>query len=274
MKHITRTLFFTVFIVALMLNTAFAGEVVYSERCMKIKQAEHAIEEKYQLEPAMYTFFARTVEEHEDGSLTLTLSGDSDFYYVLGTYTATVSGEGATASWSNEGKNTDGGFAAEAWNYVQLKDMVRISIRDNGYYSYFPLATAVARQEDPDYYFHEDTGLYMLPEHPADPEIIAERGKMTPEAMGKSALEAVREIYALNEEQAALLTLNDMEPDFMYVEEGGKLIYQALLSLCQKDDGSGFPEWTEKDGQYIVFIDAETGIVEDLIYDTTLNGNG
>ena len=92
--------------------------------------------------------------------------------------------------------------------------------------------------------------------------------------MGQSALEAVREIYALNEEQAALLTLNDMEPDFMYVEEGGKLIYQALLSLCQKDDGSGFPEWTEKDGQYIVFIDAETGIVEDLIYDTTLNGNG
>ena len=34
------------------------------------------------------------------------------------------------------------------------------------------------------------------------------------------------------------------------------------------------PEWTTGDGIYEVLIDASTGIVVDIIYDSGLNGNG
>ena len=43
----------------LLLNAACAEPIVYSDRYVKIKQAEQAIREKYQIVPDMYTFFVR-----------------------------------------------------------------------------------------------------------------------------------------------------------------------------------------------------------------------
>ena len=54
--------------ISLLFGISSAEHIVYSERCLKIKQAELAIQEKYQIIPEMYTFFVREVTEddHED----------------------------------------------------------------------------------------------------------------------------------------------------------------------------------------------------------------
>ena len=41
---------------ALLLGNAGAERIQYSERCMKIKQAEQAIQSQYQIIPDIYTF--------------------------------------------------------------------------------------------------------------------------------------------------------------------------------------------------------------------------
>ena len=45
----------------------------------------------------------------------------------------------------------------------------------------------------------------------------------------------------------------------------------------QQQDAAGddeFPPFTEKDGFYFVTINVETGVIENIEYETDLNGNG
>ena len=68
----------------------------------------------------------------------------------------------------------------------------------------------------------------------------------------------------------------DSEPDFRYEIKDGQLIYHTWLELQQSSeiDSKGFNVFTEHDGQYLVVINAETSVVEDVVYDALLNGNG
>ena len=51
---------------------------------------------------------------------------------------------------------------------------------------------------------------------------------------------------------------------------------EVFFSLQQKPSPAPdeWPEWTEMDGQYYVSVNVETGVIENVVYDSGLNGNG
>ena len=85
----------------------------------------------------------------------MTLRGQDIYYWVLGTYTGSSDGKNTTASWSNEGKQTYGGFEAPAWEALQLRQMVELVRKDHDTSAFYPQALEIARRDDPDY----DAGL-------------------------------------------------------------------------------------------------------------------
>ncbi len=281
MRRFFAVILLILMLVTLTLNNAFAEPIKYSERCLKIKQAERAILEKYQIEPEMYTFFVRDVSETDDGRVTVTLRGQDVFYWVLGTYTASSDGTSIAAAWNNEGKETDGGFDAPAWGAVQLHRMIVLSREEHDLGSFFPQAVNIARRDDPHYTELRDEdpmliyelGFEMTVPHP-DHATIKEKSRFTREQMNEIAITAIAETYELMPDVAAKICEVDSEPDFRYEIKNGQLIYRAWMELQQNTgmDAEGFGIRTEHDGQYLVVINAETGIIEDVVYDAVLNG--
>ncbi len=266
--------------ISLLFGISSAGHIVYSERCLKIKQAELAIQEKYQIIPEMYTFFVREVTEDDHGTVIVTLRGQDNLYWVLGTYTGSSDGK---AEWSNEGKQTYGGFEAPAWDALQLHQMIELTRKEHEVGSYYHQSVSIAMRDDPEYselrepdpmliYEH---GFEMTVPHP-DHETIETKSKFTREELNRIAVNVITETYGLDSDATEKVHEVDSEPDFRYEIKDGQLIYHAWLELQQSSeiDSKGFNVFTEHDGQYLVVIDAETGVVEDVVYDALLNGNG
>ena len=52
-------------------------------------------------------------------------------------------------------------------------------------------------------------------------------------------------------------------------------IYRAWLHIAQAtEENSGLTFWVPGDGSYVVVINAETGEVSDIVYDSNLYGDG
>lgn len=280
MKRLIGIIVFICMSISLLFGISSAEHIVYSERCLKIKQAELAIQEKYQIIPEMYTFFVREVAEDDHGTVIVTLRGQDNLYWVLGTYTGSSDGK---AEWSNEGKQTYGGFEAPAWDALQLHQMIELTRKEHEVGSYYHQSVSIAMRDDPEYselrepdpmliYEH---GFEMTVPHP-DHETIETKSKFTREELNRIAVNVITETYGLDSDATEKVHEVDSEPDFRYEIKDGQLIYHAWLELQQSSeiDSKGFNVFTEHDGQYLVVIDAETGVVEDVVYDALLNGNG
>lgn len=277
MRRIIKMVISLIAVISLIFSVAAAEDIVYSERCIKIKQAEKAIREKYWIVPDMYTFFVREVTETDDGRITVTLRGTDQFYWVLGTYTGSSDGKSTTASWSNEGKQTYGGFDAPAWDALQLHQMVELARKERDTDAFFHQAVAIARRDDPDYTALRPKDPMLIPEHDfeltvphPDHETIEAKSRFTKAELNDIAIVAIIETYQLDENVAEKLCEVDSEPDFRYEIKDGQLIYHAWMGLQQSDYVPG----NEHDGQYLVIINAETGIVEDVLYDALLTAAG
>lgn len=283
MKRIVGIILATILIMTAGLNYAFAEPVEYSERCLKIKQAEHAIQEKYQIVPDMYSFFVRDIAESDNGTITVTLRGQDIYYWVLGTYIGSSDGKNTTASWSNEGKQTYGGFDAPAWDALQLHQMVDLARKERDTGSFFHQAVAIAQRDDPEYtelrpedpmliYEH---GFEISVPHP-DHETIEAKSNYSKDQLNDIAIAAITETYELKTDVAEKICEVDSEPDFRYEIKDGQLIYHAWMGLQQSDEDYSditVPK-NEHDGQYLVIINAETSVVEDVVYDAFLLGAG
>lgn len=283
MKRIVGIILATILIMTAGLNYAFAEPVEYSERCLKIKQAERAIQEKYQIVPDMYSFFVRDIAESDNGTITVTLRGQDIYYWVLGTYIGSSDGKITTASWSNEGKQTYGGFDAPAWDALQLHQMVDLARKERDTGSFFHQAVAIAQRDDPEYtelrpedpmliYEH---GFEISVPHP-DHETIEAKSNYSKDQLNDIAIAAITETYELKTDVAEKICEVDSEPDFRYEIKDGQLIYHAWMGLQQSDEDYSditVPK-NEHDGQYLVIINAETGVVEDVVYDAFLLGAG
>ncbi len=283
MKRIVGIILATILIMTAGLNYAFAEPVEYSERCLKIKQAERAIQEKYQIVPDMYSFFVRDIAESDNGTITVTLRGQDIYYWVLGTYIGSSDGKNTTASWSNEGKQTYGGFDAPAWDALQLHQMVDLARKERDTGSFFHQAVAIAQRDDPEYtelrpedpmliYEH---GFEISVPHP-DHETIEAKSNYSKDQLNDIAIVAITETYELKTDVAEKICEVDSEPDFRYEIKDGQLIYHAWMGLQQSDEDYSditVPK-NEHDGQYLVIINAETGVVEDVVYDAFLLGAG
>lgn len=279
MRRIIKMVISLIAVISLIFSVAAAEDIVYSERCIKIKQAEKAIREKYWIVPDMYTFFVREVTETDDGRITVTLRGTDQFYWVLGTYTGSSDGKSTTASWSNEGKQTYGGFDAPAWDALQLHQMVELARKERDTGAFFHQAVAIAQRDDPDYTEQRSQDPMLIYEHGfeltvphPDHETIEAKSKFTKAELNDIAIAAITETYQLDADVATKICEIDSEPDFRYEIKEGQLIYHAWMGLQQSDEDYSditIPK-NEHDGQYLVLINAETGIVEDILYDALL----
>ena len=245
------------------------GPEAMSERYQRIRQAEEALEMKYGIRPEMLTFFSRKVTEEAE-SLTLTLTGMNDFSEALGTYTAEVDAEGVRTAWSHDGENTDqSDFSAPAWGVGQLEEMLKITKRDREVVSFYNQAAMIAREADPAYEMPFDP-LFVYNENWMEGSEIRERCRYTIDELTEIGRQALELVYGLSDLQLERLETNADMPENHFMKRENQIVYQAWYYLTQEP----YPVWTEGDGIYEVLIDAESGQITDIIYDSGLNGNG
>ena len=103
--------------------------------------------------------------------------------------------------------------------------------------------------------------------------------KLTEEEMIGIARQAVISVYGLTDEQMAMMgTDEEIREESTYWMLDGKPVYSVWFWLLQDtteyDDPSVFPEFTEKDGIYTVDVNVETGVIEEIYYESGMGGNG
>lgn len=262
--------------------TALAAGLLFSPRYDAVRLANSAMEEKYGITADLLSLFHRTVTTHADGSATVTYAApQADFpAEQMGDYFVEVSGGQAQAFWSNDGMDTSGGLGAEAWGKEQLlllsydyANTMQYLFDQQGIVTPAPMPASMQNHvwtaED------EAAALQALDQAEADnqqrlAEIAAaeKAGKMSVERASELACQAVCQEYKLTEAQRSKLI---HEPDSTYITwEDDQPMAHILFWLWQRDDDT----YTEKDGQYWGTVNMSSGIIEDILYDTGLAGNG
>lgn len=95
--------------------------------------------------------------------------------------------------------------------------------------------------------------------------------KITPEQAAQLAKDAAAEVYGLSPAQKdSMEWIDDVAPS-PYAMAGDTPVIQITLWLWQ--GGSSAP-FVEGDGVYQVEVNAQTGTIESILYDSTLSGNG
>lgn len=264
--------------------TALAAGLVFSSRVDAAKLAEKAMADTYGVTDTMLsTFFSRTVSETADGGTTVVYAGIDFLRDVLGEYTVSVKDGAATAVWSHDGESTSGLFDAEAWGKEQLEEMLRTAAERHDLSAFSEKAKAIAAKHEvasdelPEGSAWEKTGE-------AEALAAAKASSHSEEDLLKLARDAVVSAYQFTDDQAKMLKfvfeLEDMADDtadyLYYRMKDGKPVLTVMLSLQQQvsDDPGAFAPFTQRDGVYWVDVNVETGVIEDLLYDSQLGGNG
>lgn len=232
--------------------TALASGLIFSPRYDAGKQAANLMQEQYGLTGELLSLFHREITTQADGTSIVTYEAIRTDLPAeqMGTYTVTITSEGASVVWSNDGKDTTGGLTAEAFGAEQLTllsrdyaaTMEQLSGSNN---ASLPAVTPVL----------QETGVLNV------------QGALTIQQASALAKEAICQEYALTPQQQDMLLF---EEDSTYAAAEDRPLVTMLFWLWQEKDGS----FTEKDGQYWVTVDLDTGIIEDILYDAALAGNG
>ena len=283
-------------ILALLSVAAVAAGLLLSPRATAVQTADREIEKVYGITAEMQTFFGREEEELEDGAVKVTYTGAGDMSYVLGTYTVLVKDGKAEAFWSREGENVTGGYEAEAWGSEQLKQMVIDAQDPKAKRAYMDRAKEIARAHDAE----EDTSSSEMIEgqqekREADKTAAMNARKVPEEDMIATGREFIISNYGLNEEQIGRMELftrqnpEDIEPagadpdgmpgNAWYEMVNGQPCFQVEYLLYQPLTADQMllnekREYTEKDGYYIVYVNVETGEIEQYEYNSALGGEG
>ena len=238
--------------------TALAAGLIFSPKYDAARIANQAMEDQYGITPDLLSLFWRDVKENEDGTTTVVYSTTKDVGPVsrIGEYTVMVDGPKATVNWSNEGKDTSGGLAAEAYGPEQLHTIS---------YDYGNAMQQLM-----------ELGIIPTPDYSPNPRLAdgqIDDEEWTEEQAADVGKEAIIQEYTLTKEQADKL---EYQPDMIYASyEGDEPLIDLCFCLWQKE-GATFSgdNFTEKDGQYWVTVNLKTGVIEDIVYDAGLAGNG
>jgi len=258
---------------------ALAAGILLSRGADAARTADRVLEEKYGVTQEMLTYFYRDEEEQPDGVVRVTYTGKDDLEYVLGTYTADVKDGRAEVAWSHDGEDTAGGYEAEAWGAEQLKEMLAWNAAKGNMDAFRPQAVAIAEKhnaawerkistdEEKEAYFEQ-----LEKEKTA----ALEARKIPEEEMKAAAREAVIQTYGLSAGQASLLELYvqplAVEKNAWYHMYEGKPCFEVQYFLTQDPD---HPEThPDKDGTYAALVNVETGVIEKLVYESGLGGEG
>lgn len=270
-------------VLVLLAAAALAAGLLLSPRVSAARTADLALKEQFGVTEEMQTFFARNEEELPDGSVKVTYTGAGSLEYVLGTYTAVVKNNKAEITWSREGEDTSGGYEADCWGPDQLKQMMADGAKEDKVF--LEKAEKIAAK-------HLPAEIPPLPEAEEDTFEKKEAAKtaamnartLSEEEMTAIGREFILANYNLNEEQAARMELytnsiEEQQPNTWYEMINGVPCFEVEYLLYGDypqeliDAGEPRPR-TEMDGYYIVYVNVETGTVEQFEYNSALNGLG
>ncbi len=269
-------------VVVLAAVAALAAGLVFSPKYSARRLADQALRERYGITDAMMTVFVCSdAGEEADGSRVFTYRAAENLYAgQIGVYTVTVKDGKTLAVWSHDGEETAGGIEAGAWGAEQLallcsdrygEVMVALSGETDA-----PAATsAAAPQGEPQTASADGAATaeaFLQAQREAWEESRAQvqaASKISlTEACGL-AVSAAGSEYGLNAAQCRQLVFEDDVYGATYRFSEGQPVVDLFLRLTQKEDGTR----TEKDGIYVVTVNLNDGVIEDIRYDSGLAAN-
>ena len=284
-------------ILVLLSVAALATTLLFSRKADASRVADQALEKEIGINAEMMTFFSRQEEELTDGSVRVTYTGAGCLEYPLGTYTAVVKNGKAEINWSHDGEDVSGGYEAEAWGIEQLRQMLADCLDEEAKNTFMDRAEALTAAHGTP----EDTA----PSEPVENmfELIESRKtaalnarKLSEDEMIAIGREFIISYYGLNEEQVSRMELfTNFTPEFSdedslpAEEDNGNGWYDMINDkpCFQVEYLLGQPEVTEqegvvvttlpreeKDGYYVVYVNVETGEIEEYEYNSGLGGKG
>ena len=267
-------------VLCLLSVSALAAGLLLSSRVSASRIADQELEKQYGITAEMQTFFFREEEELPDGAVQVTYTGVGGMEYVLGSYTALVKDGKAEISWSHDGEDTSGGYAAEAWGLAQLRQMMADSLDQEKKDAFMSKAAEIGEkhsvtEDDAPSEANED----YFEQREADKTAALKARKLSEDEMIQIGREFIISNYGLNEEQIARLELYtnsyEDEENCWYEMINGQPCFQVEYLLYNDEYETG--DWTkrtEMNGYYIVYVNVETGVVEEYEYNSSLAGQG
>lgn len=264
-KKVSAMLVFAIVFILLM-ATALAAGIIFAKRVPATEIADQALLQTYGITARMQSLFNRTTAEGEGGTTIVAYEGREHLAYVLGRYTVIVDGQTVKSIvWSHDGEDTSGGLEASAWGKDQLDEILRID-PETGEQAWLltfdPYVDRINREHGFDYLEHlketENEGYDVVLEE-EDLQTAKDRQAFSTREFVQIAKEAVGVRYHLTAQQVASLSL-DVDENSAYVLLDGTLCYRCWIFLESELTG----EETEQDGTYTVYMNLETGVVEDI----------
>ncbi len=275
-KKFSVALVFALVLVSLSVIALAAG-ILFSPKADAVTLADKALEAKYGVTLKMQTYFTRSEEDLGDGTVRVTYASEDELAYVLGTYTADVKDGKAEVTWSRDGADVSGGYAADAWGAAQLEQMLKDNTATGDMGLFIGYAARAAKQNGrPD----ETVPSMTEAERKAYFEGIEKEKTdalnarvLSEDEMRAAAKEAVTVRYELTEAQAAMLELfvqpMATEENAWYLMIDGEPCFEVQYFLDQNPG-----TFTEKDGAYAVAVNVKTGVIERMVYESGLGGEG
>ena len=247
--------------------TALAAGIIFAKRVPATEIADQALLKTYGITAQMQAMFMRKIAEGEGGTIVVTYEGIEHMAYVLGKYTVIVDGQTVKSiCWSRDGEDTSGGLEASAWGKDQLEEILRIDPetgKQAELRTFDPYIEKINREHGFDYEAYWEENKDRKYEVVLDKEGIQkakERQAFSAHEFVQIAKEAVGVRYHLTPQQISLMSIN-VDENWAYVLLDGTLCY-----CCQIFVGELSELETEQDGTYTVYVNLETGVVEDILF--------
>ena len=267
---------------------ALATGLILSPRVSAARTADLALAEKYGITDELQSFFGREEEELPDGTVKVTYFGAGSLEATLGTYTVLVKDGKADISWSLEGKNTAGGYEAEAWGAEQLKQMAEDSHDEKLKAAFMDKSFEVYKQLHPD---DEE-----VPVEAPDPETFEEyharregekssaldATKLSEEDMIAIGREFILSTYSLTDSEVERLELytnsyDTEDANHWYETVNGKPCFLVEYLLDEEgvtEEMLSDPNYYRMNSYFKVFVNVETGAIEQYEFSNGLGGIG
>ena len=258
-----------IFVIVMILTTitAIAATILFAKRVPATAAADRAMLQTYGITAQMQSLFTRTSTEGDNGTTIVTYEGRESLAFVLGKYTVVVDGQTVSSiSWSRDGEDTSGGLEAAAWGKEQLEEILRIDPatgRPADLRTFQPYIDRINQQYNFDYEEAcEDSANenYVVVLQGDDFQKAKESQLFTTQEFVQIAKKAVCERYHLTAQQASSMTI-DTDENSAYVMLDGTLCYRCWIFV-----GEFSSENTEQEGTYTVYMNLETGVVEDIMF--------
>ena len=260
--------------------SALAAGLLLSSRVSASRLADQALEKHYGVTAEIQTFFFREETELPGGTVQVTYAGIGGLEYVLGTYTALIKDGKAEITWSHDGEDTSGGYDAEAWGLAQLRQMMADSLDQEKKDAFMKKAAEIGEKHgvtEDDAPSEANEKYYAQRE--ANKTAALKARKLSEDEMIRIGREFIIGNYGLNEEQIARMELYtnsfEDEENCWYEMVDGKPCFQVEYLLYNDEYETGdMTKRTEMNGYYNVFVNVETGAVEEYEYNSSLAGQG